>query len=126
MALLAGFLQVQTVYACEMMGEVFHGECCCDDDQQCADSNCDDVLSSNDQGCCETSLEVSVSSDEPQSILPIALYQVRSDVDPPALFVLPNFEIAQLKAIGHPYNWPVLFAYPAAQETYLITQRLRI
>lgn len=126
LAILTGFMQVQTVYACAMMDQVFHGQCCCEDEHPCADLGCDDTLSSATENCCEVSVDINVSRDELNTS--VSRDQVRSDVDPPGakatLDTQPSAFLA-LSAAGH--HWPVTGAFQlAAQQTYLLTQRLRI
>ncbi len=127
LTVLTGFLQVQTVYACEMMDQVFLNECCCGDKQPCADLDCGDLLSSGQQNCCEISVEINTNPDEAQAVILEAPYQVRSDVDPPGANSTIIPDTPEFYTSATTYDWPVARTFPTtAQQTYLLTQRLRI
>lgn len=128
--LVVGPLKAQSVFACAMMDEVMFGECCCvghKSDEDCADAGCNGAVSSNDDPCCDRSVEVSLDDEARQDAPIINTVEVRSDVDPPTAIVdsfetfeLPHPRVAvrasiSLPDVGH-----------SGSDTYLITQRLRI
>lgn len=126
--LVAGSLQAQTLYACEMMDMVMHDQCCCDDHQDCADANCDDSVSVGHNPCCERTVEVTNNAEAQQVVLPAGQKaENKSDVDPPSLAIMAA-EILFSPHIGSP---SFVFHIPkhasiSGSTTYLITQRLRI
>ena len=124
--LCALLLQVQTVFACQMMdhsGPIEH--CCCDDDSS-------PMAMGNDQAssmqCCEYSLNVSmgVEVDENEPVI-LTSY---SSLDPPPttiVFLLVALWPELTQASQPPLHWD-LESQPAhpGTSTWLSTSRLRI
>ncbi|HNP63579.1 MAG TPA: hypothetical protein PKH39_06545 [Woeseiaceae bacterium] len=116
-----GPLQAQAVFACTMMDTVME-ECCCDEHQVG-----DAATESNQEPCCEQSVEVQVDEDARQDTQLLKPFEIRSDVDPPPAIVNSFNAIAALQE----HSAPVVYRQrPTANfsgtDTYLITQRLRI
>lgn len=129
LVLIVGPLQAQNVFACSMMDQVMHGECCCDGhkaDPGCINSDCDAVAGS--VPCCERSIQV-VVDEETWKHTPIVIpAEARSSVDPPPVLlvssyneILPSLEHAAVRAA---HIIPDVRHYDS--DTYLVTQRLRI
>lgn len=124
--LCALLLQVQTVFACQMMdhsGPIEH--CCCDDDASpmAIENNQHDAMQ-----CCEVSINVSmdVESDEIEPVVRTS----HSSLDPPPITVV--FLLAALwPEVTQVSQPPVLWdleskpAHPGT-STWLSTSRLRI
>jgi len=130
MTFAVGPLQAQSVFACAMMDEVMHGECCCvghKSDEDCADAGCDGALSSSDEPCCERSVEISLDEEALQDVSVIKPAEVRSDVDPPTAIVASIDEIVppQLRVAVRAASSLPDVAH-SGSDIYLITQRLRI
>jgi len=116
-----GPLQAQAVFACSMMDTVME-ECCCGD-HLIGDA----AVDSNEEPCCEQSVEVQVDEDARQDTQLVKPFEIRSDVDPPPAIVNSFNVIAALQERSAPV---VYQSRPTANfsgtNTYLITQRLRI
>ncbi len=128
--LVVGPLKAQSVFACAMMDEVRHGECCCvgpPSDEDCADAGCDGVLNSNDEPCCERSVEVTLDDEARQDAPIIKPVEVRSDVDPPTPIVT-SFDTLEptVSCLTVSSSLSLPDVGPSGSDTYLITQRLRI
>lgn len=125
----SGPLQAQAVFACSMMDMVME-ECCCDaipSGNENIDPEFDAAPGSNEEPCCEQSVEIRVDEDARQDTRIAKPLEVRSDVDPPQAIV-DSFDV-----IAAPQARPALFVYQphpfihsSGTDTYLITQRLRI
>jgi len=128
--LVVGPLQAQSVFACEMMDEVMVGDCCCvghKSDDDCADAVCDGALHSNDDPCCERSVEVSLDNEARQDAPIFKPTDVRSNVDPPTA-ILASFNVLEppRSRVADRVVYPFPNISRAGSDTYLITQRLRI
>ncbi len=118
--LVAGPLQAQALFACEMMGVTFE-ECCCDDLDGAPDRANDHAQY---EPCCEQIVEIGTDPDAVDVIQPI---EVRSDVDPPTAISTAEFGSSLLVGISHQIiRWTDDGRPSSGQQTYLITQRLRI
>lgn len=128
--LVLGPLHAQTVFACAMMDTVMHGECCCaghKSDEDCIDSGCDGAVNSNNDPCCERSVEVSVDEDARQDTPILKSVEVRSDADPPQAIVTSFDDIAPPQRRAAEFLFQSLpDVRHSGSDTYLITQRLRI
>ena len=128
--MVVGPLQVQNVFACSMMDEVMHGECCCvghKSDQDCIDADCDSAADSRSEPCCERSTQVIIDHEAQQDVPVVKPVEIRSDVDPPPALVCAY--IAFLKppsCAAYATAWLASRERCSASDTYLVTQRLRI
>ena len=123
--LLVGPLQAQQVFACGMMDAVFLDDCCCEDHNNCDDSDHSDALTPENQ-CCEESIQLSFNDGSNCDVSIAKSVEIRSDVDPPVVIVFtdqPFVERIRFAEIRYHYTSP-----PDTQgsNTYLVTQRLRI
>lgn len=128
--LVVGPLQVQSVFACPMMDEVMHGECCCvghKADEDCVNADCAGAVHAITDPCCERSVTISIDEEARQDAPIVKPVEVRSDVDPPTGIVpiIPDFvllpsRVARLLEFSPPDP------FKSGSDTYLITQRLRI
>ena len=123
--LLVGPLQAQQVFACGMMDEVFLDDCCCEDHNNCENSDSSDALTPENQ-CCEESIQLSFNDEANSDLGVIKSVEIRSDVDPPVVIVFADellVESVCFAVISYHYTSP-----PDSQgsNTYLVTQRLRI
>jgi len=123
--LLVGPLQAQQVFACGMMDAVFLDDCCCEDHNNCGDSDHSDAITPENQ-CCEESIQLSFNGEANSNVGVIKSVEIRSDVDPPVAIVFagePFVEPVRFTEISYHYTSP-----PDSQgsNTYLVTQRLRI
>jgi len=112
-----------------MMDEIMVGDCCCvgnKSDEDCADVYCDGTLNSNNELCCERSVEVSFDNEAKQYAPIVKSFDVRSDVDPPTAIVT-SFNIFEPPhaRVAAPVFSPFDVDHYRS-DTYLITQRLRI
>jgi hypothetical protein len=120
--LVVGPVQAQTLFACEMMDQVLHDSCCCDEN-----SGVDDVTVAKSDPCCEKRVELTIDHSGDQSPSVVKPVEVRSDVDPPQLIFAATHSTLTIQTTGR-------VIYPASADifsesgsrTYLITQRLRI
>lgn len=128
---LAGPLQAQLIYACNVMEQSFQSSCCCEDVNQAhvPASNCVPSGELTEQPCCDTDLELTVSPDSADSALGPSHVTRDTDPDPPQpVAVLPvdlpavlaPRTVASHAAAGASLPWS------AGTATYLLTQRLRI
>lgn len=123
--LLVGPLQAQQVFACGMMDAVFLDDCCCEDHNNCEDSDSSDLITPENQ-CCEVSIELGFNDEANSEVDVIKSVEIRSDVDPPIEIVIANAqweEPIRIAAISFPYSRP---ADSQGSNTYLVTQRIRI
>lgn len=123
--LLVGPLQAQQVFACGVMDAVFLDDCCCEDHNNCGDSDHSDAITPENQ-CCEESIQLSFNDEANSDVGVIKSVEIRSDVDPPVAIVFadePFVEPVRFTEISYHYTSP-----PDSQgsNTYLVTQRLRI
>jgi len=128
--LVVGPLKTQSVFACAMMDEVMHGECCCvghKSDEDCVDAGCDGALNSNDGPCCERSVEVSLDDVARQDAPIVNPFELRSDVDPPTAIVgsFDAFESPKPRLAARAFIFLPDVGH-SGSDTYLNTQRLRI
>lgn len=124
--LLVGPLQAQQVFVCGMMDTIFLGDCCCEDHNYCADAGCSDAVTTENNQCCEESIELSFNIGANDEVNVIKSVEIRSNIDPPPIIVF----------AGEPLVEPIRFtetsylytAFPDSpgSNIYLITQRLRI
>lgn len=126
--LATGPLQAQVLYACTMMDTAMHDECCCDDYDDCADSNCGDSINADETPCCERTVELTKDGEAPQAVVPAKQKaEIKSNVDPSASSIA-NSELTTAPRVPSavsnypPSDYPVT----PGSDTYLITQRLRI
>lgn len=125
--LLGLLLQVQTVFACQMMdhsGPVEH--CCCDD--MAANENTDEA-SGECSVCCDISNELTIKAADTDGDEPVALSS-HSSLDPPAArlaFLLVTLWPELVQSQPSPAIWDLKAdpRHPGTQ-TYLSTLRLRI
>ncbi|HUO81426.1 MAG TPA: hypothetical protein VM616_01055 [Gammaproteobacteria bacterium] len=124
-ALVAGSLHVQTVYACNAMGERLQAACCCEepDSTPCGEAeSCGPGGSSATQPCCEISYSAGLDD---EALFTPSAQSSKSDWNPlalppsvspliPAGSHAPDGEAAQSSAGFH------------ASPIYLTTRRLRI
>jgi hypothetical protein len=128
--LVVGPLQVQSVFACPMMDEVMHGECCCvghKADEDCVNADCAGAVDATTDPCCERSVSISIDEEARQDAPIIKSVEVRSDVDPPTGIVatLPDFDLLP-RRVAHRVDFSPSDSFKSGSDTYLITQRLRI
>ena len=128
---LAGPLQAQLIYTCNLMEQSFQDSCCCEDLNQTRvpASNCVPCGEVTEQPCCDADLELTVSQDAADSALTASHATRDADPDPPQpVAVLPvdlpavltPRSVASHAAAGASLPWS------AGTATYLLTQRLRI
>ena len=127
MVLLSLLMQVQTVFACQMMEHSGHAEhCCCD---ASASPKKSELSTEHDKPCCDFSSEISIKDPQLEDSVPAITQQNQSlEISPAALF----YFITSL--------WPLEIARPVplivwdfdndpgdpGTHTYLSTLRLRI
>lgn len=125
--LAAGSVHAQIAFACSVLDEIFYDQCCCDDNETCTDSDCDEAFETNNKPCCQTSVALVVDDESDRSSAAIKPVEIRSDVDPPpaTVSVVNVYEPAYRfpAFVGNRLTGPT---YRPASNTYLITQRLRI
>ena len=124
--LLVGPLQAQQVFACGMMDTTFFDDCCCEDHNSCADANCDDAITSENNQCCEESIELNFNKEANEELTVIKSVEIRSNVDPPPAI---TSTVEQLLEPIRFTESSYLYTNPPdslGSNTYLITQRLRI
>lgn len=125
--LVIGPVHAQTLFACAMMDTVVHDTCCCDDHEQCADSDCDGALETEREPCCEISLELSIDHGSDQTTRVSKPVEVRSDVDPPpAILVAPHVDMHPYRVVTVAYRPATNTPHQPGSQIYLVTQRLRI
>jgi hypothetical protein len=128
--LIIGPLQAQTVFACEMMDTIMHGECCCAGDKSgapCDDADCEGAFDAGSGPCCERSVELSLDPDARQDSPAIKPVEMRSAVDPPPAIIAATIELVPPQSpatIRLDDSLPALL--DSRSDTYLLTQRLRI
>lgn len=128
--LVVGPLQVQSVFACPMMDEVMHGECCCvghKADEDCVNADFAGAVEANTDPCCERSVTISIDEEARQDARIVKPVEVRSDVDPPTGIVatLPDRNLLP-RRVAHLLDFSPPAPFKSGSDTYLITQRLRI
>ena len=115
-----GPLQAQSMFACGMMDTIVHDECCCGEHDSAE-------LASGECPCCELSVEIGVDQEAMQDASVAKPAKIDSDADPPHV---PAFSSEVLFApepfVASPGRVATSAAPPAASDTYLTTQRLRI
>lgn len=128
--LIVGPLQAQSVFACPMMDDVMHGECCCvghKTDEDCVNADCDGAVDANTDPCCDRTVTISIDEEARQDAPIVKPVEVRSDVDPPAGIVA---TITEFDLLPRHVTLRLDFSPPdlcySRSDTYLITQRLRI
>lgn len=125
LALMAGSLHVQTVYACSEMGERLQTACCCEeaDSEPCGEAeSCDVDLLQAAQACCEVSYSAALDD---EAMFALSAQPGKSGVAPLALppsnpAVLPVGTGMLIRNAA-----PSFDSRPAA-AIYLSTRRLRI
>ncbi len=130
LVLVIGPLQAQSVFACSMMDEVMHGECCCvghKTDKDCIDADCEGAAQSGASPCCERSVQITIDEEARADTPIVKPIEVRSDVDPPPALIASSSLIAlpSLTAVLCPVQ-TIPREPHSRSDTYLITQRLRI
>lgn len=129
LVLVIGPLQAQSVFACSMMNEVMHGECCCvghKTDQDCVDADCKGAPQSVASPCCERSVQFTFDEEARADTPIIKSIEVRSDVDPPQYLIAssslapPSLTVVIRSVQTSPRE------FHSRSDTYFITQRLRI
>ncbi len=119
--LIVGSVQAHVSYFCGIMDTVIHDGCCC------AGSDVDDVMLTQNEPCCEKSVELVIDTATDQAQTKAKPIKFASDVDPPdaiALSVelsLQSLDTASVSGVNH-----TGIAFTAGSAIYLITQRLRI
>lgn len=124
--LLVGPLQVQQVFACGMMDATFYDDCCCEDHNNCANADCSDAITTENNTCCEESIELNFNNEANEELTVIKSVEIRSNVDPPPAIVFavePLVEPIRFLKTSDLYSSP---PYSLGSNTHLITQRLRI
>jgi hypothetical protein len=122
-----GPLQAQTVFACAMMETLIHGDCCCEDHENCVASNCGAALESTQAPCCEQSVELDLNHDEQKTAAFVKRVETRSGIDPPvAIAGALDFPIPPQSVAARIVYRRIDFACRTGSDTYLRTQRLRI
>lgn len=124
--LLVGPLQAQQVFQCDMMDAAFYDDCCCDDHNNCTDSDCDKVEDSNKIPCCDEAVELSINDKTADISKAIKSLEFRTGIDPPAQIILKQNNLLQLSDTFTFQTYPKILIHHAGSDTYLITQRLRI
>lgn len=124
--LLVGPLQAQQIFQCNMMDATFYDDCCCDDHNNCADSDCDEEAVTNEIPCCDTSIELSLNDEAVDISKAIKSLEFRTGIDPPAQIILQQNNLFQLNYALVFQTYPKVLIHPSGSDTYLITQRLRI
>lgn len=121
----AGPLQAQLAYACNVMDSTVHGSCCCDVEDQKPLAAPD--RHSPEDPCCETSIELTVAEDPDRSTFSSSRAERPPDSDPlPGIALHPAAPIAEI-----PVRLSARITTPrvpcrVGTDTYLLTQRLRI
>jgi len=127
--LIAATVQVNSVFACEMLDTTFVNDCCCGDEgaAQCVDSSCAQDVGLLTESCCDVSIKISVTDDSDRLLFAIAATANQSNVDPPPGIsnnsnpaLQPSRPLEDSLRDGNPR------VLGSASNTYLITQRLRI
>lgn len=125
--LTAGPLQARVMYLCTVMDTVVHDQCSCSDHDECADSDCSDLLYPGDASCCDRTIMVTADGDVLHSVPGSHRSGIQSDVDPPAAVFTVTSQFSA------PYNFSPALVVPhsassalSGPNTYLVTQRLRI
>jgi hypothetical protein len=128
--LVVGPVHAQIVVACAMMDMAMHGECGgCDheNDKACVDSDCDITVESEDDPCCEQSVELSFDDAARQDTPGAKPAEIRADADRPQI-IIASFDLIEpprvVAARGVVQSLPTPGRF--GSDTYLITQRLRI
>ena len=123
--LLVGPLQAQQVFACAMMGAVFLDDCCCEDHNNCADSDSSDEITSENQ-CCEESIQLSFNNEANSEVDFVKPVEIRSDVDPPVTIVIASEQWVKPIRFAEIGNYYTSSPDNQGSDTYLVTQRIRI
>lgn len=115
-----GPLQAQSIFACGMMDTIVHDECCCGEHDSAE-------LASGESPCCEHSVEIGVDQEATQDASVAKPAKIDSDADPPRLPVFSSEILFAPEPLRAPPDFVTApAAPPAASDTYLTTQRLRI
>ena len=128
--LVMGPVHAQIVFACAMMDMAMHGECACcdhDNDKPCVDSDCDIAVDSDDDPCCEQSVELGFDDVAGQSKPGAKPAEIRADADQPQSIIF-SFDLIEPPRLVAARGFVQSLATPAraGSDIYLITQRLRI
>lgn len=124
--LLVGSLQAQQVFACGMMDATFFDDCCCENHNNCADADCSDAITTENNQCCEETVELNFNNEANNELTVIKSVEIRSNVDPPPAItslIKQLVEPVRFTETSYRYTNP---PDKLGSNTYLITQRLRI
>ena len=124
--LLVGPLQAQQIFQCDMMDATFYDDCCCDDHNNCADSDCDEEADAKEVPCCDKSIELSLNDEAVDISKAIKSLELRTGIDPPAQTILQRDNLFPLNnALAYQSHSNILIHH-SGSDAYLVTQRLRI
>ncbi len=128
--LVVGPVHAHSVLECAMTDMVSHDDCHCDDHEtgkDCVDAAFDSTIDSDDEPCCERSVEINVDEDARRDTPGAKAVELRTDVDHPQTIVASFDPIEPPKVIA---TGDKVQSFPTPGRTgsdiYLITQRLRI
>jgi hypothetical protein len=113
-----------------MTDMVSHDDCHCDDHElgkDCIDAAFDGTAESDEDPCCEQSVEISVDEDTRRGTPSAKPAELRADADPPQA-VVASLDLIEPPKVVAARSEVQSFPPPsgAGTDIYLITQRLRI